>query len=321
MTSSRDIFQFIRAAGWLPDLQGPESVSFLAAGEYNENWKVNTPSGTSVFRINHGSQLGLADQIGYEFAVLQAVAPSGVTPRPFHAAPGAFGTGALLMEYLPGRPLDYATDLQAAAEVFARIHALPPDERLLIQREPMEDIARESWGLLHRHPDHPRHGDLPRLLDLHAEIAALARENASRFQNDSLVMANTEVNSGNFIVDNGRTWLVDWEKAVTTSRHQDLGHFIAPTTTLWKAGLVLAEEDKLAFLDAYLQATGLDTPLEEARELARLMERTILLRGLSWCYMAYHEYAAGGRSLANPDTFSRIVQYLEGMEWLYGLTN
>jgi len=64
MTSSRDIFQFIRAAGWLPDLQGPESVSFLAAGEYNENWKVNTPSGTSVFRINHGSQLGLADQIG-----------------------------------------------------------------------------------------------------------------------------------------------------------------------------------------------------------------------------------------------------------------
>jgi hypothetical protein len=41
------------------------------------------------------------------------------------------------------------------------------------------------------------------------------------------------------------------------------------------------------------------------------MERVILLRALSWCYMAYHEYTGKSRALTCDVTFSKIVSYLD----------
>src|SRR6056297_66293 len=101
---------YLEKSGWV---EHPERISFLAAGEYNENYLIEAGDGRYVFRINHGSQLGLSDQIGYEFKVLSALAESGVTPRPFavDSGPNVFGSGVLLMEYVPGVPLDYRTDL------------------------------------------------------------------------------------------------------------------------------------------------------------------------------------------------------------------
>ena len=76
-----------------------QQVEFLAAGEYNENFLVHSRAGRFVFRINHGSQLNLEDQIEYEYKALKAVEPSGVTPRVFFVDPEAdeFGNGVLLM--------------------------------------------------------------------------------------------------------------------------------------------------------------------------------------------------------------------------------
>jgi hypothetical protein len=65
------IAAFLLDQGWVDAV--PE-VRFLAAGEYNQNYLVQDGSARRVFRINHGSQLGLADQIGYEFKVLRCVA-------------------------------------------------------------------------------------------------------------------------------------------------------------------------------------------------------------------------------------------------------
>lgn len=107
-----------------------EDVSFLAAGEYHENWLVRSPAGPVVLRSNRGgaagSQLGLADQISYEYRVLHALAGCAATPRPLALAPVAMRPagnpadaptpdaaptgGALLMQWLPGRPLDYRAE-------------------------------------------------------------------------------------------------------------------------------------------------------------------------------------------------------------------
>lgn len=319
MVDPRVILEFLRRVEWLPDLDGPVSLSFLAAGEYNENWLVETPSGRKVFRVNHGSQLGLACQIEYEYAVLEALAGSGVTPRPLAVDSEALGLGALLMEWLPGGPLDYVRDRDAAARLFAKVHAQAPDKRLLVQANPIQDIADESWALLRRYPDHPRQRELDRLLKLHADIEILARAHQNSFADDPLVIANTEVNSGNFLVSEAGVYLVDWEKAVLTSRYQDLGHFLTPTTTLWKSEHIYDETDKWAFVAAYLQAAKLNTPLDEARELTRLLERTILLRGLSWCFMAWYEYTSRERTIRNQDTFKKMSFYLDEMAWLFGL--
>ena len=131
-----------------------------------------------------------------------------------------------------------------------------------------------------------------------------------------LVMVNTEVNSGNFLVSDAGAFLVDWEKAVVSYRYQDLGHFLVPTTTLWKSDYVYTEEEKLEFLRAYKEQLGLNIEIKTLFEKTKLLERTILLRALSWCYMAYYEYTREERTLRNEDTFAKIRDYLNDIESL-----
>ncbi len=327
MDRSQYIAEFLKESQWLPEVT-PEDVSFLAAGEYNENHLVQRRGGAWVFRINHGSQLGQSRQIEYEFAVLHALRRSGVTPRPFRVAPQpparfSFGKGVLLMEYLPGRPLDYATHSDQAARVLARVHAQPVLAKspaglplLVVQANPVQDIADESLDLLQRYPEHPLRKERERLLRYHQEVEVLGRDTAHLFAEEPLVLVNSEVNSHNFIVQEGQAWLVDWEKAVISQRWQDLGHFLAPTTTQWKREFVYSAEQKQAFVQSYLQEAGLDMAPEDALQRCKVLERTILLRALSWCYMAWHEYTSQERALTNQDTFNKMVQYLGQMEQL-----
>jgi predicted Ser/Thr protein kinase len=297
---------------------GVNRVEFLAAGEYNENYLIQSRSGQYVFRINHGSQLGLEDQIEYEFRVLRAVEPSGVTPKVFFVDVNAdgFDKGVLLMEYLPGRALEYPTDMQAAAEVFARIHGLPAADGLIVQSNPVEAIAEESYGLINRFSDHPLISEKVRLLRYHEKILALSDNTRDYFTNEELCIVNTEVNSRNFIVQPQKTYLVDWEKAVLSYRYQDLGHFLVPTTTLWKSNYVYSEEEKLLFIQYYIQKLDLDLDVKELFEKTKILERTILLRAISWCFMAYYEYTRQERILRNEDTFAKIRDYLNDIESL-----
>jgi aminoglycoside phosphotransferase (APT) family kinase protein len=297
---------------------GVERVEFLAAGEYNQNYLVHGRSGKYVFRINHGSQLGLDNQIEYEFRVLKAVEPSGVTPRAFFVDSDAdgLGKGVLLMEYLPGRALEYPIDIRKAAEVFAKIHGLSTAEGLIVQNNPIEAIAEESYGLINRFADHPLIGEKACLLRYHEKILTLSENTRDFFTDEEPCIVNTEVNSGNFIVQPEKTYLVDWEKAVVSCRYQDLGHFVVPTTTLWKNNYVYNEEEKLRFIRCYSQSLDLDLDVRELFEKTKILERTILLRALSWCFMAYFEYTREDRTLRNADTFAKIRDYLNDIESL-----
>jgi aminoglycoside phosphotransferase (APT) family kinase protein len=326
------IRSFLTRSGWLP---GPAEVSFLAAGEYNENWAVSAAGGRYVFRINHGSQLGLDNQIEYEYRVLEHLASSGVTPRPFACspAPGEFGGGVLLMEFVEGAPFDYRRDLAVAAAIFAAVHTLgrspgagepspgadSAPEGLIVQSDPVIDIVRESTGLIERFPGHPMKRERDALLRYRDRVLDLARKTRGVFEGDPFCVVNTEVNSGNFIVHGESGHLVDWEKAVFSSRYQDLGHFVVPTTTLWKSDFRFTPEEKRTFLDGYRLKAGLGLPLRELEDGTGILERTILLRAVCWCYMAYYEYTVTGRPLADPFTFARIEMYLKEMEGFFGL--
>ena len=248
------------------------------------------------------------------------MAPSTVTPLPYFydMDSGGLGRGVLLMDYLPGVPLDYRRDLSAAARIFARIHTLPPSNRLICQRNPARDIAAESHGLLNRYAAVHYSAVRARLFEYHQEILAGATEMALRYQNEDFCIVNTEVNSGNFIIGEKRSCLVDWEKAVVSYRYQDLAHFLVPTTTLWKTDYRCSEEDKRRFLNEYLEAGDFHFTLDEMYEKTVMMERVILLRALSWCYMAYHEYVAADRELVHKDTFAKITSYMDEAECFLG---
>lgn len=332
---------FLKDQGWI---RPPFSVSFLAAGEYNANYLVESAHSRQVLRINHGSQLGLGHyQIQYELNVLKALEDSGVTPKAFfcHPDPEPLGGGALLMEFLPGEPLDYTRDLNLAAHIFARVHAQPVSDALIVQANPVKDIAKESFGLIHRFEDHPRVKEKNQILAYYDQVMELAETTRPLFKSEALCIVNTEVNSGNFLIHrhNGvnedliahhsvqeslgrakplqnQACLVDWEKAVVSCRYQDLGHFIVPTTTLWKTDVCLDAREKRSFLKAYGGQACPEIPLDELVYKTQIMEQTILLRALSWCFMAWYEYTHKDRQLTHALTFKKIEHYLSDIPWI-----
>src|SRR5688572_22708412 len=113
----------------LPDLRAvyPAAAGdpprFLARGEYSLNYLIKGVDGEAVVRLVTGSQLGLglSEQARYEARALELLAASGRTPRLLAVAPEPAGLPYpfLVESYLPGRSLDYATDLGAAAECVA----------------------------------------------------------------------------------------------------------------------------------------------------------------------------------------------------------
>jgi aminoglycoside phosphotransferase (APT) family kinase protein len=310
---SDKVAEFIKQSEWLPNFT---SVRFLAAGEYNENYKVDTAGRSYVFRINHGSQLGIKNQIAYEFAVLKALKNTGRTPYPLKYVDkcSEFENGALLMNFIEGNSFNYHRDYLKAAEAFMLIHTQQPVDSLMVQVNPIMDIADESLKLISRFKTHPLEREKKKLLIYHEKIRELGEINRDIFINETLCIVNTEVNSGNFIVSGKKAMLVDWEKAVTSYRYQDLGHFICPTTTLWKTDFVFGKKEKYSFLKKYFELSEEGIDFHEFTYKTELLVKTILLRALSWCFMAFFEYTSIERPLKNELTFKKIRNYLDEIE-------
>jgi aminoglycoside phosphotransferase (APT) family kinase protein len=311
-----NINQFLKTSGWI---KGPFSISFLAAGEYNANYLVQSNTSPMVLRINHGSQLGLGEnQIAYEYNVLKALVNSKVTPQPIacHPHKEPLGGGALLMSFLPGKALVYQRDLDKAAHIFARVHTTPLPKGLVVQADPVMDIARESRELLNCFPDHPLVKEQDLILAYYDIVLALADKTQTLFTDENRCLVNTEVNSANFLISHAGAYLVDWEKAVESYRYQDLAHFMVPTTTLWKSDTILTPDKREYFLKAYHREACPHMDLAAMVQKTRVMEKTILLRALSWCFMAWYEYTHTDRPMKNMDTLAKINQYLSDIPWI-----
>lgn len=296
-------------------------IRFLASGEYNSNFLVSEGENQIVLRINHGSQLGLKAQIQYEFNVLSALKNSGVTPIPLQLLPPSpvFPAGALTMSFIPGRPFKYEDDTPKAARLFALLHdmEIKDQHHFVKQPDPVSAIINESRSLLNRHPQNPLTENRARLEKQADYLQKYISTHGNIFENEPQVLANTEVNSGNFIVDHEKARLVDWEKAVISTAFQDLAHFIVPTTTLWKSAFTADKKQRISFLKQYVshRAKNPGFNVKDAEEKLKLMENTILLRGLSWCCMAHYEYTSGIKEIRNEQTLRTIKKFMDDIEW------
>ncbi len=303
------------------NLQGIVKVKYLAQGEYNLNYLLETSEKNYVFRINTASQMNLSNQINYEYQTLQLLEDSGVTPKPYFLddSQNDIPYGLLVMEYLPGEPLNYHTDLTQAAVTFSRIHSLPlPTAELdyLVKVEgPFSAIYQEAKNLLTYYFESPiANPTVKKLLEdvlLHAEEK---KKEEIYFQKEPWrAVINTEVNSHNFIVnkDLQSCHLIDWEKPIYGEPAQDLSMFLIRTTTLWKRNCVLSREQEEQFLRSYVKEIPLCPQLETLRDRVESFKFFNTLRAVSWCAMAWTEYTKPGRALVNEDTFEKIEMYLE----------
>lgn len=297
-------------------------VKPLAKGEYNCNYLLIKGKRRLVFRVNIGSQINRCDQILYEYKALQLLGRSGVTPLAIHVddSRSYLDRGILIMQYLPGRPLNYLlqTDLDGAAEAFAKIHQLvvPAEENhLIVEERPLSLIFDECERLLQHYWQSP-HADkaIAAYLAKIVDWAHKARDQEIFFsENPWPCMVNTETNSGNFIVDEKaqKVFLVDWEMPRFGDPSTDLSHFCSPLTTLWKTSFRFSSKGRQAFLASYKKRLAPGYPMDSLDERMRRKDPFVYLRGISWSAYAWAAYQGDFAGIRNRDTWEKLNQYLQ----------
>ena len=317
------VSQYLKTRDWrdVPAMQGRRfSVAPLAQGEYNLNYLISAGALELVFRVNIGTQINRDDQILYEYRALNLLKESGVTPRPYFVddTHRLIDRGVLIMEFLPGEALDYTRDLEAAAALFATVHMVDvpeADNHLIREEAPLSLIYEECAGLLQQYFDSDLADPAIRdyLMDLKAWAdAARLRENY--YQRDPWpCIVNTEVNSGNFIVNraSGTIHLVDWEMPRWGDPSQDLSHFCSPLTTLWKTDWRMSPEQKHDFLRTYCRHIPDRHLRDTLAERVRLRDPFVYLRGISWSAMGWVAYQTEFSGMKNPDTWAKLQQYMD----------
>lgn len=311
-----------RAALALPD-ELTEEYRPLAQGEYNENYVFRHPiTGEDlVLRVNHGSQMHLDHQIDYEANALRLLGPSGRTPRVRYADGSLryLDHGVLVMDFLPGSALDYEdpADLAEAARILADIHGVrvPEENGLIAPENSLKAILDECESMVSVFFDSPL-GDAPTKQTIR-ELLDLAWQKADDLNGMPFprCVINTELNNTNFLMNGaGKGYLIDWEKPLYGDPAQDLGHFLAPTTTFWKTDVIFDDAQIDTFLERYIAAVregGRPDLAKGIVERTKVFLQVTCLRGVTWCAMAWVEYQSPERALTNESTRKKLDQYLE----------
>lgn len=290
------------------------SIRYLAQGEYNLNYKL-IGNKEYVFRINTESQIEVDNQIKYEFDAIKYLESSEVTPKVYYLDESKefLGCGILIMEFLPGRHLNYNMDIKIAGNLIGKVHSIPVEraDNLILENEIFSDRIREGKRLLENVWE-TRYLDA-QIKDVFEKFISWAENNEKNqkyfIENPYLVINNTELNSGNFLINEGKkSYIIDWEKPVISDPSQDISQFLAITTTLWKTEYILNEEDEEQFYNSYISVIGRDNDIKER---VRLYQPYLYLRAFSWCAHAYVKYNDKSHSLMNMDTYDKIKQFLE----------
>lgn len=316
----------------LPEKQ-TEEYTLLATGEYNINFQFRHPVSSEllVLRVNSESQMHLSNQIEYEANALQLLKNSGRTPelRYVYAGDYQLTRGALVMSFLPGRALHYGApeEIQEAARCLADIHSVTvsADCGLIRPKAPIRAILEECEEMFRTYEESPLGQDsVKKRIRALLDAGWAMTQNASEYQGYSCCV-NTELNNTNFLVDDsGNVRLVDWEKPLYSDPAQDLGHFLAPTTTFWKTDEIFSEETREKFMDTYIEAVRERYDTIGLRERTRDFTVITCLRGLTWCSMAWVQYQQNDKGLTNESTRIKLGAYLSDgflskIEAIYGM--
>ena len=302
------------------DIPENEEIDFslLAQGEYNANYIfVHPVSGEKLlFRVNTGSQMHLENQIEYEYQALKNLESSGRTPKVYYVdgSKEVIPYGVLVMELLPGQGMDYEVDLNKGAEILADIHSTPvaADCGLIHSSNPCNEILDECNEMFRVYEqselaDQNKRKQIRRMLD----ICRQKVENMGDYEGYKCCI-NTEVNSTNFLInEDGKSYLIDWEKPLLGDPGQDLGHFLAPTTTFWKTDVILNEKETEDFIKYYEECVGNRYDTSGLKKRVETFIPVTCMRGLTWCAMAWIEYQKPDRALKNESTWKKLNAYLE----------
>ncbi|MFR1167117.1 MAG: phosphotransferase enzyme family protein [Adlercreutzia equolifaciens] len=300
------------------DGPGELTVLPLAQGEHNANFVLEARDGRRfVLRVNYASQLGLDDQIGYEFAALRALASSGRTPEPLYVdgTRSRIGRGALVESFVEGAWIDLEDSRQVreAARALADVHSVAAPRLcassgggpLALPVGELPEALRRLSG------ERSRGGRVMREVD---ELFVRAQRAVDAAPVPSPCECSHILNAGSgavhFLIDDtGRASIVDWEKPVLGEVAQDLAYFLSPTTTIWDSDVIFSAPERAQFLKTYWEAVGGRFPRGsfDARFPAYRMVNALV--GITWSCNAWVEYHDPARPLRNEKTLELLPIY------------
>lgn len=219
----------------LPIWQGKVQITPLGGGLTNVNMLVQDDARRAVVRI--GDDIPVHQIMRFnELSASRAAHAAGVSPAVLYHAPGA-----LVIEFIEGRTMA-AADLQQdavldqALDLVARAHRdIPKHLRGPALTFWVFHVLRDYAGALR--DGSSRH--LALLSDLLNNAAVLE----SAVGQVDLIFGHNDLLPANFLFDNNRMWLIDWDYAGFNSPLFDLGGLAA------NAGLTPAQEARM--LEAY----------------------------------------------------------------------
>ncbi len=294
----------------------------LGQGEHNANFTFVHPLSRErlVLRINFASQLGLERQIEYEYAALQALAPSSRTPLPVFVdgSKHVIGHGVLVMEHRQGAHLDFnrEDDVVEAARIMADIHATTPSASipLLAPRDALMDLYDEDMRLFSAYRKNPLADSalVRRIERLFQLVEPVVRVSWCPPAAECAHILNTEAVPSHFLIprDGAPGSMVDWEKPILGEVARDVAYFVAPTTTIWDTDYIFDAPSRAAFVESYWQAVDGRFARGSFDERFDAYLKMNCLRGIAWSALAWTEYADPSRPLQNEKTRKKLRVYL-----------
>lgn len=269
-------------------------------------------------RVPKQSQLDLpaAENLDYQRHCFERASASGHTPRLHGVLPTSslLPRGALLVEYVAGRPVRLPQDLPALAQALASLHRLPVPARqapLMAPADPLADLLAEvdrQAAFL----DGPL--DPVTRQAIEAERRAL-QPLLAQPQRPPVCLVSFDAHPGNFVVKaDGQAVLVDLEKCRYGHAGVDLAHATLYTSTTWdeSARATLSDAEVQAFIETWERAMG---PVAQACRPWHLpLRRAMWLWSVTWCakwrVLSTRDPAADGEDWSSRHSREALVAHV-----------
>jgi aminoglycoside phosphotransferase (APT) family kinase protein len=294
----------------------------LATGEHNANFTFVHPRthAKHVLRVNYISQLGLDDQIGYEYRALEFLEPSGCTPRArfCDSSKQLDGHGALVMDFYEGEWLDYGKpeQVERAAHMLADVHAVDTTDAcpLLRPGNPLKKQLEKCAGFFKAYRSSAFEDPI-----VSKVVGQMFREAERAVEQpldpaDSVHALNTEAVASHFLIasDDEPGHFVDWEMPLVGEAAQDVAYFLSPTTTIWDTEdrFIFSAAERDAFVEMYWRSVNGRFAPGRFEQRFDAYVKTNCLVGITWSANAWVEYHDPARPLKSERTYNLLQEYL-----------
>ena len=287
---------------------GTDSIKLIGADGYNINYAYCNGNEKRILRINMGSQMQPENQILYEYNTLKLLEKSVVAPKAYYynEGEGLIPHVMLEMECLEGRALDYRRDMNIAAYLLSRVHAMaiPENHGLHLAEKPFKGIYDECSEMAMRYLGWTKRDE-----GAANKIACFLKKASEMGLEEELLstsIINTELYSENFIINQEKEYshIAGWQNSMIGEKEQDLACLLAPTTTFLKTDVILSDEEMEEFLEEYERYAPVN------RERFKKYLCITCLRGIVLSATTLIEYESEDQILKNAFAYQKAREYL-----------